>query len=157
MLKLQYFVHLMWRANSLDKTLTLGKTKGKRRRSNRGWDGLITSPTQWTWVWANSGRWWRTGKPGVLQSMGSQRARHDWATEQQPQEKVEHSYTSGGYTNGAAAVENCLATPQKVTQSHHMTQQFHSWVYIWRKWKHLKRYMHPNLYSNIIYNSQDKT
>ena len=38
---------------------------------------------QWTWVWANSGRWWRTGKPGVLQSMASQRVGHDWATEQE--------------------------------------------------------------------------
>ena len=42
----------------------------------------LASPTLWTWVWASSGRWWRTGKPGVLQSMGSQRVRHDWATEQ---------------------------------------------------------------------------
>ena len=47
------------------------------------WDGWMASPIQWTWVWASSGRWWRTGKPGVLQSMGSQRVGHDWATEQQ--------------------------------------------------------------------------
>ena len=39
---------------------------------NRGWDGWMVSPTQWTWVWASSRRWWRTGKPGMLQSMGSQ-------------------------------------------------------------------------------------
>ena len=38
--------------------------------ADRGWDGWMASPTQWTWVWANSGRWWRTGKPGVLQSLG---------------------------------------------------------------------------------------
>ena len=43
----------------------------------------MASPTQWTWVWASFGSWWWTGKPGVLQSMGSQRIRHDWATEQQ--------------------------------------------------------------------------
>ena len=48
----------------------------------RGWDDWMASPTLWTWVWANSGRWWRIVKPGVLQSMGSQRVRHDWATEQ---------------------------------------------------------------------------
>ena len=48
----------------------------------RGWDDWMASPTQRTWVWANSGRWWRIVKPGVLQSMGSQRVRHDWATEQ---------------------------------------------------------------------------
>ena len=39
---------------------------------NRGWDGWMASPTQWIWVWASSGSWWRTGKSGVLQSMGSQ-------------------------------------------------------------------------------------
>ena len=47
---------------------------------NRQWDGWMTSPTQWTWVWANSGRWWRTGNPGVLWSMRVQRVGHDLAT-----------------------------------------------------------------------------
>ena len=48
---------------------------------NRGWDGWMATLTQWTSVWVSSGSWWRTGKPGVLHSMGSQRVRHDWATE----------------------------------------------------------------------------
>ena len=48
---------------------------------DRGWDGWMASPTQWTWVWVHSGSWWWTGKPGVLQSMGSQIVGHDWATE----------------------------------------------------------------------------
>ena len=48
---------------------------------NRGWDGWMASPTRWTWVWVNSGRWWWMGRPGLLQSMGSQRVRHDCATE----------------------------------------------------------------------------
>ena len=48
---------------------------------NRGWDGWIASPTRWTWVWVNSGSWWWTGRPGVLQFLGSQRVGHDWATE----------------------------------------------------------------------------
>ena len=48
---------------------------------DRGWDGWMASPTRWTWVWVNSGSWWWTGKPGVLQFMGSQRVRHDWVTE----------------------------------------------------------------------------
>ena len=69
-LKLQYFGHPMWRADSLKKTLVLGKIEGRRRRGDRGWDGLMASPPQWTWVWAGSRRWWWTGKPGVLQSMG---------------------------------------------------------------------------------------
>ena len=46
---------------------------------DRGWDGWMASMMQWTWVWAKFRREWRTGKPGVLQSMGSQRVRHDWA------------------------------------------------------------------------------
>ena len=46
---------------------------------DRGWDGWMAS-TWWTWVWVNSGSWWWTGKPGVLQFMGSQRVGHDWAT-----------------------------------------------------------------------------
>ena len=64
------------------KDLMLGKTEGRRRRGRQRMRWLA-SPTQWTWVWASSVRWWRTGKPGVLQSMGSQRVRYDWAIEQQ--------------------------------------------------------------------------
>ena len=54
---------------------------------NRGWDDWMASLTQWTWVWASSGSWWRTGKPGVLQSTGLQRVGHDWATEQQQRQR----------------------------------------------------------------------
>ena len=85
-LKFQYFGHLMQRADSLEKTLILGKIEGRRRGQQRmrWFYGIINSMkdglTQWTRVWANSGRQWRTGKPGVLQSMGSQRAGHDWVT-----------------------------------------------------------------------------
>ena len=50
---------------------------------DRGWDGWMASLTRWTGAWANSGRWWWTGKPGMLQSMGSQGVRHNWVTEQQ--------------------------------------------------------------------------
>ena len=83
MLKHQYFGYLMWKAYSLEKTLMLGKTEGRRRRGHRGWDGWVASPTRRTWVWANSRRWWRIGKSSMLQSMGLQRAGHDLATEQQ--------------------------------------------------------------------------
>ena len=48
---------------------------------DRGWDGWMASPTQWIWVWVNSGNWWWTGRPGMLWFMGSQRVRHDWVTE----------------------------------------------------------------------------
>ena len=81
-LKLQYLGQLMWRTYSLEKTLLLGTIEGRRRG---GWqrmrwllDGITDSMT---WVWARSRSWWRTEKPGVLQSMGLQRVRHDWATE----------------------------------------------------------------------------
>ena len=74
----------MWRADSLEKTLMLGKMKAGEG-DDRGWDGWMASPTQWTWIWASSGRWWRIGRPGVLQSMGSQRVGHNWVTEQQQQ------------------------------------------------------------------------
>ena len=48
---------------------------------DRRWDGWMASPTRWAWVWVNSRSWWWTGRPGVLQLIGSQRVRHDWATE----------------------------------------------------------------------------
>ena len=68
----------------IEKTLMLGKIEAEGEGDDRGWDGWMASLTLWIWVWASSRRWWRTGKPGILQSMGSQRVRHDWATEQQP-------------------------------------------------------------------------
>ena len=72
-LKLQYFGHLIWRTDSFEKTLMLGKIEGRKRRDNRGWNGWMIPPTQWTWVWVNSGSWRGTGR--------SQRVRHDWVTE----------------------------------------------------------------------------
>ena len=77
-LKLQYIGHLMWRASSLKKTLMLWMIEGRRRRGGDGW---MASLTRWMWVWASSGSWWWAGKPGLLQSIGSQRVGHVWATE----------------------------------------------------------------------------
>ena len=74
-LKLQYFGHLMQRVDSLEKTLGLG---AGGEGDDRGWDGWMALPTWWTWVWVSSRSWWCTGKPGMLQSMGLQRVRHDW-------------------------------------------------------------------------------
>jgi len=65
-LKTQYFGHVMWRSDSFEKTLMLGKIEGMKRRGNRGWDIWIESLTQWTWVWVNSRSWWWTGRPGML-------------------------------------------------------------------------------------------
>ena len=82
MLKLQYLGLLMRRPDSLEKPWCWERLKAEEGNS-RGWDGWMASLAQWTWVWANSGRWWRTGKPGVLQFMESQRVRHNLATKQQ--------------------------------------------------------------------------
>ena len=77
-LKLQYFGHLMRTTNSLEKSLMLGNIEGRRRRGcQRVTDGITHA---WTGTWANSRRCSGTGKPGLLQSMGLQRVRHDWAT-----------------------------------------------------------------------------
>ena len=78
-LKLQYFGHLMGRTDSFEKTLMLERLKAGE--GDRGWDGWMASLTPWTWIWASFGSWWWTGKCGMLQSMGSQRVGHGWATE----------------------------------------------------------------------------
>ena len=80
MLKLQHFGHLMQKANSLVKTLILGKEEKEATENEMvGWHH------QWTWVWENSGGQWRTGKPAILQPMGSQRVRQSLMAEQQQQ------------------------------------------------------------------------
>ena len=75
-LKLQYFGYLMGRVDSCWEGLGAGREGDDRR-----WDGWMASLTRWMWVWVNSGSWWWTGRPGMLRIMGSQRVRHDWATE----------------------------------------------------------------------------
>ena len=77
---LQYFGHLMWRSDSSERPWCWERLKAGEG-GGRGWNGWMASLTQWTWVWVNYRiRWW-TGRPGVLQSMGSQRVRHGWVTE----------------------------------------------------------------------------
>ena len=73
-LKLQYFAHLMWceEPTHWKRPWCWERLKAGEEGNNRGWDGWMASLTQWTWVWANSGRWGRTGNPGVLQFMESQ-------------------------------------------------------------------------------------
>ena len=80
-LKLQYFGHLMWRVDSLEKTLMLGGIGEGGEGDDRGWDGWMASPMQWTWVWLKSRSWWWPGRPGMLRFMGLQRVGHDWVTE----------------------------------------------------------------------------
>ena len=100
-LKLRYLGHLMWRSDSSERPWWWERLKAGGEGDNRGWDSWVAPPTQWTWVWASSGRCWRTGNSGMLQSMGSQRVRQDWATEQQrdfpgsPEVKTLHSQCKG--------------------------------------------------------------
>ena len=79
--KLQYFGHLMWRFDSLEKTLVLGGIGGRRRRGRQRmrWLDGITNSTDVSL--SDSGSWWWTGRPGMLWFMGSQRVGHNWATE----------------------------------------------------------------------------
>ena len=80
-LKLQYFGHLIWRVDSLEKTLMLWGMGAGGEGDDRGWDAWMASLTRWAWVWVNSRSWWWTGRPGVLRFMRLQRVGHDWATE----------------------------------------------------------------------------
>ena len=75
------FGHLMWRLSPWKRPWCWERLKAGGEGDNRGWDGWMASPTQWAWVWESSRSWWRTGKPGVLQSTRSQRVGHDCVTE----------------------------------------------------------------------------
>ena len=79
-LKLQYFGHLDQGTDSFEKTLMLGKIEDGRRRGQQRMRCWTAASTQWTWVWVSSRNYWWTGKPGMLQSIGSQRVGHNWAT-----------------------------------------------------------------------------
>ena len=98
-LKRQYFGHLMWTADSLEKSLMLGKMEGRKRRGHqriRSLDG-ITGGMKWTWT--NFRRWWGTGSPSKLQFTGSQRVRPNWnwvtKQQQQPAKTQFHHFPSG--------------------------------------------------------------
>ena len=80
-LKLQNFGHVIQRTSLLKRPSCWEGLKTDRERDNRGWDGWVASPTQWTWVWERSGSWWWTERPVMLQFMGLQRVGYDWATE----------------------------------------------------------------------------
>ena len=80
-LKLQYFGHLMWRADSLKRPWCWERLRAGGEGDDRRWDGCMISSTQWARIWVDSRSWWWTGRPGVLRFMGSPRVRHDWVTE----------------------------------------------------------------------------
>ena len=97
-LKLQYFGHLMWRVDSWKRPWFCEGLGGRRRRGQQRMRWLDGSPTQWSWVWVNPGSWGWTTRPGVLWSTGSQRVRHNWATELNWLNWDWDSYICKGYT-----------------------------------------------------------
>ena len=94
-LKLQYFGHMMQRADSLEKTWCWERLRAGGEGDDRGWGGWMASLTQWTWVWVDSGSWWWTGRPGVVWFMGSQRVGHDWVNWTHKVTRKKKSSTSG--------------------------------------------------------------
>ena len=80
-LNLQYFHHWCKELTHLKRPWCWERLKAGGEGDNRGWDGWMASLTRWRWVWVNSGSWWWTGRPGVLQSIVSQRVGHNWVTE----------------------------------------------------------------------------
>ena len=93
------------------------RLRAGEKEDDRGWGGWMASPPRWTWVWVNSRSWWGTGKPGMLQSMGSQRVRHDWATEL-------------NWTEGCGAY-NKMGRPQSQVKldSEADTEQIYVWLW----------------------------
>ena len=122
-LKLQYFGHLMQRVDSLEKTLMLEKIEGEKRSGV----GSIQS----TWFWVSSGRWWRTGKPGMLQSMGSQRVWHDWTTTT----NTNAGFPGGSVANNSPSVQKLQETwVQSLGQEDRLTKgmAIHCSILAWR-------------------------
>ena len=79
-----YYYSVLWPPNA--KSWLIWKDPWERLMAgvegdDRGWDGWMASLTWRTWIWVDSGSWWWTGRPGMLQFMGSQRVRHNWVTE----------------------------------------------------------------------------
>ena len=93
-LKLQYFGKVWEELTHWERPWCWERLRAKGEEDDRGWDGWMASLTQWTWVWASSGRLWRTGKPGMLPFMGSQRVGYGLESEQQQQLSETISYLS---------------------------------------------------------------
>ena len=95
------------------------RLKAGGKGENRKWNGWMASPTQWTWVWASSRSWWWTGRPGVLQSMGSQRVGHDWATELNNKHviKAVKAYEQPSELSTETDCEGSIICPRQLWQS----------------------------------------
>ena len=120
-----------------------------REGADRGWDGWMASRTWWTWVWVNSGSWWWTGRPGVLQSMGLQRVGHDWATELNWQNqglmRLQSSCTSqiargnAKWCSPSKQIGNVFK--HKYTSS--FTSYMKTWKHEWKPLSHVQLFVTP--------------
>ena len=108
---------------------------------DRVWDGWMASPTQWTWVWVNSGSWWWTGRPGVLWSMGSQRLRHDWVTEQHQQRHKQLNRAVGFERKHNHSKILIVVFQQKFENRDHVVS-WHVKTHFWRRNYSLERARH---------------
>ena len=100
---------------------------------DRGWDGWMTKPTRCTWIWVSSGCWWYTGKPGMVQSLGSQGVRHDWATEliddSRAGSTIESTKKSVEYVS--YCMNYCKVVHQKIVQANKLPRD--QWVTLYIK------------------------
>ena len=108
-LKLQYFVHLMQRVESLVKTLMLEGIGGRRRKGQQRMRWRMASLTRWTLVWVNSGNWWWTGRPAVRWFTGSQKIEYDWVTELNCTDRYIYIYSH--------AIKRCLLFGRKLWET----------------------------------------
>ena len=113
----------------------------------------MASLTRWTWILGSSVSWWWTGRPGVLQSIGSQRVRHDWMAGL----NWILCILFVGIEIGTAIVENSMEISQKTKNRTIIWTSYSTLRYILKENENtnLKRYIHPNILSSILYNSQD--
>ena len=131
-----------WVSSIVGRFFTIWDTRESHgEESSRGWDGWMPSLIQWTWIWANSGRQWRTMKPGMLQSMGSQSVGHDLVTEQQQQNSF--------FTCVASFLTHLFSKALSLSCTHTLT---HTHTHINSLLKVLKAYQSPfmNFLSNSI-------
>ena len=113
-LKLQYFDQLCEELTHLKRPWCWERLWAGAEGDYRGWDGWMASPTQWTWVWVDSRSWWWTGRPDMLQSMGSQRVGHNWGIELNRAEidrYIERAFSSGNPLSGHTIQSNMLVFP----------------------------------------------
>ena len=124
-------------------------------RDDRGWDGWMASPTRWTRIWVNSGSWWWTGRPGVLRFMGSQRVRHDWATEL----NWSDAYWVGSYVPPLWRQRIYINYLKFLCRGDLSTLLLLLSIQLFilkeNRNTNLKRYIHPCVYYRIIYYGQD--